>query len=289
MNFYIVPLALSLSLASVRGFRNRRREIGRGAAGGMAGKVAAEAAKTVAKAAGEYQYPWREKLSKYKDELSKGVWGYWELGAWKSLSLSARQRARLRKEVLLAGECVHADGYLLNFSRHFSFLLSFGRSWLWFRDWPYDPPRKEMRDKRKGHKCDRISAEKCVFFYIFPMFIIRSFDVNFSIVIAFVFLPIFVDAQILLSWWRKCHKCSWIIRSVHLSFIFFWLSHKLIFLSSTWHIASSGISFLAIIGKTEWIFWKKKLRWGLSALTHVGYHTSIEINKYTNMHCDLFV
>ncbi|CAA7390526.1 unnamed protein product [Spirodela intermedia] len=97
----------------------------------MAGKAAAGAAKAVAKAAGEYQYPWREKLSKYKDELSKGVWGYWELGAWKPLSLSARQRARLRKEVLLAGE-----------------------------DWPYDPPRKEMRDKRKGHKCDRISAEK---------------------------------------------------------------------------------------------------------------------------------
>ncbi|CAA6675509.1 unnamed protein product [Spirodela intermedia] len=51
----------------------------------------------------------------------EGGVGYWELGAWKPLSLSARQRARLRKEVLLAGE-----------------------------DWPYDPPRKEMRDKRKG-------------------------------------------------------------------------------------------------------------------------------------------
>ncbi|MQM09062.1 hypothetical protein Taro_041923 [Colocasia esculenta] len=100
-------------------------------AGKAAAVAAATAAKTVVKAVGEYQYPWREKLAKYKDELSKGVWGYWELGAWKPLSLSARQRARLRKEVLLAGE-----------------------------EWPYDPPRKEMRTKRKGHKCDLVSAEK---------------------------------------------------------------------------------------------------------------------------------
>ncbi|XP_011628856.1 uncharacterized protein LOC18449001 [Amborella trichopoda] len=76
-------------------------------------------------------YPWREKLEKHKEELSKGVWGYWHLGSWKPLAISARHRARVRKEVLLAGE-----------------------------DWPYDPPRKEMRSKRKGHKCDRISAEK---------------------------------------------------------------------------------------------------------------------------------
>ena len=96
----------------------------------MAGK-AAKAAKSVVNAIGEYQYPWREKLTKYKDELSKGVWGYWELGAWKPLGISARRRARLRKEVLLAGE-----------------------------DWPYDPERKEMRTKRKGHKVDRIAAEK---------------------------------------------------------------------------------------------------------------------------------
>lgn len=27
-------------------------------------------------------------------------------------------------------------------------------------DWPYDPERKGMRTKRKGHKCERISAEK---------------------------------------------------------------------------------------------------------------------------------
>ncbi|XVF50969.1 hypothetical protein PTKIN_Ptkin04bG0146200 [Pterospermum kingtungense] len=96
----------------------------------MAGKAAAQSA---AKAVGEYQYqyPWREKLAKYKAELSKGVWGYWELGAWKPLGISARRRARLRKEVLLAGQ-----------------------------GWPYDPERKEMRTKMKGHKCDRIAAEK---------------------------------------------------------------------------------------------------------------------------------
>lgn len=94
----------------------------------MAGKVAAGSA---VKAVAEYQYPWREKLLRYKDELAKGVWGYWELGAWKPLSISARHRARIRKEVLLSGE-----------------------------DWPYDPERKEMKTRRKGHKCDRIAAEK---------------------------------------------------------------------------------------------------------------------------------
>ncbi|KAI5640398.1 hypothetical protein M9H77_00184 [Catharanthus roseus] len=93
--------------------------------------MAGKAVKAVANAAADYQYPWREKLLKYSNELSKGVWGYWELGAWKPLGISARRRARLRKEVLLAGE-----------------------------DWPYDPERKEMRTKRKGHKVDRIAAEK---------------------------------------------------------------------------------------------------------------------------------
>lgn len=80
----------------------------------MAGKAAAAAAAAAVKAVAvvkgaaveSYQYSWREKLVKYKDELAKGVWGYWELGAWKPLSLSARKRARLRKEVLLAGEFV---------------------------------------------------------------------------------------------------------------------------------------------------------------------------------------
>ncbi|KAM0856478.1 hypothetical protein ACQ4PT_009079 [Festuca glaucescens] len=94
----------------------------------MAGKGAAAAATAAKWAEG---YPWKDKLAKYKGELSKGVWGYWELGAWKPLGISGRQRARLRKEVLLAGE-----------------------------DWTYDPPRGEMRTKRKGHKVDRIAAEK---------------------------------------------------------------------------------------------------------------------------------
>ncbi|KAG6400385.1 hypothetical protein SASPL_137213 [Salvia splendens] len=94
---------------------------------GMAGK----AVKSVAKAVGEYQFPWREKLTNYRDELSKGVWGYWELGAWKPLAISARRRARIRKEVLLAGG-----------------------------DWEFDPERKEMKTKRKGHKVDRLAAEK---------------------------------------------------------------------------------------------------------------------------------
>lgn len=35
--------------------------------------MADQAAKSVAKAIGEYQYPWREKLVKYKTELSKGT------------------------------------------------------------------------------------------------------------------------------------------------------------------------------------------------------------------------
>ncbi|KAG8375238.1 hypothetical protein BUALT_Bualt10G0079500 [Buddleja alternifolia] len=84
-----------------------------------------KSSKNVAKPVGEYQYPWREKLTKYKDELPKGVWGYSELGAWKPLGISARRRARLRKEVLAGG------------------------------DWEYDPERKEMKTKRKGHKVDR--------------------------------------------------------------------------------------------------------------------------------------
>ncbi|KAL1557129.1 hypothetical protein AAHA92_12654 [Salvia divinorum] len=61
---------------------------------GMAGK----AVKSVAKAVGEYH---------------------------------ARRRARIRKEVLLAGG-----------------------------DWEFDPERKEMKTKRKGHKVDRLAAEK---------------------------------------------------------------------------------------------------------------------------------
>ncbi|CAN1170593.1 hypothetical protein LINPERPRIM_LOCUS7495 [Linum perenne] len=93
--------------------------------------MAGNLARNLTKAVAEYQYPWKEKLAKHKDELSKGVWGYWNLGAWTPLHISARRRAMLRREVLLAGQ-----------------------------DWPYDPARKEMKTKRKGHKCDRIAAEK---------------------------------------------------------------------------------------------------------------------------------
>ncbi|KAL5990446.1 hypothetical protein ACLOJK_011348 [Asimina triloba] len=130
----------------------------------MAGKAAA-AAKTAAKAVGEYQYPWREKLVKYKDELAKGVWGYWHLGAWKPLAISARRRARLRKEVLLSGECALSLSWItcIPFSvTSISFAACFRLNcyFLVHRDWPYDPPRGEMRTKRKGHKCDRIAAEK---------------------------------------------------------------------------------------------------------------------------------
>ncbi|MBA0857906.1 hypothetical protein Goshw_018894 [Gossypium schwendimanii] len=37
--------------------------------------MAGKAAQSVVKAVGEYQYPWREKLAKYKVELSKGEKG----------------------------------------------------------------------------------------------------------------------------------------------------------------------------------------------------------------------
>ncbi|KAG8066965.1 hypothetical protein GUJ93_ZPchr0005g16292 [Zizania palustris] len=45
--------------------------------------------------------------------------------------LSGRRRTRFHKEVLLAGE-----------------------------SWTYNPPRGKIRTKRKGHKCNHISAEK---------------------------------------------------------------------------------------------------------------------------------
>ncbi|TXG51650.1 hypothetical protein EZV62_024174 [Acer yangbiense] len=55
-----------------------------------------------------------------------------ENGAWKPLGISGHRRARLRKEVLMARE----------------------------EDWSYDPERKEMKTRRKGHKVDRIAAKK---------------------------------------------------------------------------------------------------------------------------------
>ncbi|KAK8947703.1 hypothetical protein KSP40_PGU022748 [Platanthera guangdongensis] len=54
-----------------------------------------------------YQFTWKDKIAKYKSELAKGVWGYWKLGAWTPLALSARKRAAIRKEALLAGERAH--------------------------------------------------------------------------------------------------------------------------------------------------------------------------------------
>ncbi|KAJ7545071.1 hypothetical protein O6H91_09G106000 [Diphasiastrum complanatum] len=70
-------------------------------------------------------------LKRWASELAKGVWGYWKGGLWTPLAISARHRARLRKQTLLAG-----------------------------REWPYDQPRKEMKTKMKGHKVDREAAEK---------------------------------------------------------------------------------------------------------------------------------
>ncbi|KAH9609220.1 hypothetical protein KSS87_000480 [Heliosperma pusillum] len=55
------------------------------------------------------------------------------LGAWRveASGISARRHGKLQKEVLAAGQA-----------------------------WTYDPERKKMQTKRKGHKCDRISAVK---------------------------------------------------------------------------------------------------------------------------------
>ncbi|KAI5055667.1 hypothetical protein GOP47_0029188 [Adiantum capillus-veneris] len=64
-------------------------------------------------------------------ELSKDFYGHWKDGKWVRAAISGRYRNRLRKETLLSGE-----------------------------EWSYDKPRKEMKPKMKGHKCDRIAAEK---------------------------------------------------------------------------------------------------------------------------------
>jgi hypothetical protein len=42
-------------------------------------------------------------LAKWAGELAKGVHGYWANGRWTPLAISARHRAKLRKETLLAG------------------------------------------------------------------------------------------------------------------------------------------------------------------------------------------
>ncbi|KAH7447775.1 hypothetical protein KP509_01G120700 [Ceratopteris richardii] len=71
------------------------------------------------------------RASQSLEELSKGFYGCWKDGKWVRPAISARYRNRLRKETLLSGE-----------------------------EWPYDKPRKEMKPKMKGHKCDRLAAEK---------------------------------------------------------------------------------------------------------------------------------
>ncbi|KAL2608275.1 hypothetical protein R1flu_026848 [Riccia fluitans] len=70
-------------------------------------------------------------LTKWASELAKGVHGYWANGRWKPLAISARHRAKIRKETLLAGG-----------------------------DWTYDAPRKEMKTVMKGHKVDRLAEQK---------------------------------------------------------------------------------------------------------------------------------
>jgi hypothetical protein len=70
-------------------------------------------------------------LAKWASELAKGVHGYWANGRWTPLAISARHRARLRKETLLSGG-----------------------------EWHYDAVRREPRTRMKGHKVDREAAIK---------------------------------------------------------------------------------------------------------------------------------
>ncbi|GJM94378.1 hypothetical protein PR202_ga11018 [Eleusine coracana subsp. coracana] len=80
----------------------------------------------------EGAYPWREKLAKFKGELGKGVWGYWELGAWKPLGLSARKRGS----------------------------ASARRSSSPARTGPTTRPAGRCGPSARAQVCDRISAEK---------------------------------------------------------------------------------------------------------------------------------
>ncbi|KAG6546373.1 hypothetical protein Mapa_012414 [Marchantia paleacea] len=70
-------------------------------------------------------------LAKWASELAKGVHGYWANGRWTPLAISARHRARIRKETLLSGG-----------------------------EWRYDADRKEMKTFLKGHKVDRLAEQK---------------------------------------------------------------------------------------------------------------------------------
>nr|ACG46251.1 hypothetical protein [Zea mays] len=73
----------------------------------MAGKAAAATAARWAEG-----YPWKEKLAKYKGELGKGVWGYWELGAWKPL-LPCSPNPKLDRRHRVEAACQHATELLL--------------------------------------------------------------------------------------------------------------------------------------------------------------------------------
>ena len=42
-------------------------------------------------------------LAKWAGELAKGAHGYWTKGRWTPSMISARHRAKIRKETLLAG------------------------------------------------------------------------------------------------------------------------------------------------------------------------------------------
>lgn len=70
------------------------------------------------------------KLQVAVKELASRLQGGWIGGRWKS-PISARHRARLRKEALRTGQ-----------------------------EWPYDTPRKEVVVKQKGHKHDKEAAER---------------------------------------------------------------------------------------------------------------------------------
>ncbi|CAI5474391.1 unnamed protein product [Closterium sp. Yama58-4] len=62
-------------------------------------------------------------------ELAKRLRPSFVNGKWRGAEISAKNRARLRRETLLAGE-----------------------------EWRYDAPRKEMNTKMKGHKHDKEAA-----------------------------------------------------------------------------------------------------------------------------------
>ncbi|GAQ81446.1 hypothetical protein KFL_000800240 [Klebsormidium nitens] len=63
--------------------------------------------------------------------LASKLRSQWIDGKWIAPKIKAREAAKLKRETLLSG-----------------------------REWPHDPPRKEMKNIMKGHKHDRIAAER---------------------------------------------------------------------------------------------------------------------------------